>query len=85
MMLKVLFFASIREQVGCGELELEWSDSVRDIDSLQALLCSTRGQVWADALGQDNVIRALNQVVVDENAPLADGDEVAFYPPVTGG
>jgi len=84
-MLKVLFFASLREQLDCAQLELDWSDTIQDLNSLQAFLGDSRGESWAAALGQHNLIRAVNQVVVEDNTALRDGDEVAFFPPVTGG
>jgi molybdopterin synthase sulfur carrier subunit len=84
-MLKVLFFARIKEQLDCGLLELEWRDAVVDLDTLQEQLCVEHGDKWREVLGQDNMIRAINQTVVDGNSPLQDGDEVAFFPPVTGG
>ena len=84
-MLRVLFFARIREQLDCASLEVEWEEGVASLDALQAQLVARRGQLWADVLGQDNIIRAVNQDVVSANCALADGDEVAFFPPVTGG
>lgn len=84
-MLKVLFFARIREQLDCASLEVQWEEGVTSLDALQAQLAAQRGQLWADVLGQDNIIRAVNQDVVSDNCGLADGDEVAFFPPVTGG
>jgi molybdopterin synthase sulfur carrier subunit len=84
-MLKVLFFARIKEQLDCGLLKLEWRDAVADLDALQEQLCVEHGDKWREVLGQDNMIRAINQTVVDGNSPLQDGDEVAFFPPVTGG
>lgn len=84
-MLRVLFFARIREQLDCASLELEWEEAVASLDALQAQLAARHGQLWADVLGQDNIIRAVNQDVVSANCALADGDEVAFFPPVTGG
>ena len=84
-MLRVLFFARIREQLDCASLEVEWEEGVASLDALQAQLAAQRGQLWADVLGQDNIIRAVNQDVVSANCALADGDEVAFFPPVTGG
>ncbi|RLA49564.1 MAG: molybdopterin converting factor subunit 1 [Gammaproteobacteria bacterium] len=84
-MLKVLFFARIKEQLDCGALELEWQDAVADLDGLQEQLCAAHGDQWREVLGQDNMIRAVNQTVVDGNRALRDGDEVAFFPPVTGG
>ncbi len=84
-MLKVLFFARIREELDCAELELEWRDAFSSLDALQAFLCEGKDPRWIEVLGQENVIRAVNQSVVPGDIGLHDGDEVAFFPPVTGG
>jgi molybdopterin synthase sulfur carrier subunit len=84
-MLKVLFFARVREALDCSALELSWSDELASLDALQAHLCETRGERWTAILGEDNMVRAVNQVVVSGDSQLQDGDEVAFFPPVTGG
>ncbi|MEZ5573272.1 MAG: MoaD/ThiS family protein [Halioglobus sp.] len=84
-MLRVLFFARVREQLGCAELALPCSPDTGDLDSLQEFLCAERGATWRKVLTQSNMIRAVNQAVVAGNCVLHDGDEVAFYPPVTGG
>jgi len=84
-MITVLFFARVREQLGCSSLELCWPAAGCDLYGLQEQLCIERGDAWRDVLAQDNMIRAVNQVVVAGNCVLHDGDEVAFFPPVTGG
>lgn len=84
-MLKVLFFARIREELDCPGLDLPWDSAVTDLDALQNHLGALHGQGWREVLAQDNMIRAVNQSVVSGNCPLQDGDEVAFFPPVTGG
>ena len=84
-MLRVLFFARIKEELDCPSLELGWDEGIADLDSLQARLCEHGGAKWQEVLGRSNTIRAVNQSVVAGNCPLADGDEVAFFPPVTGG
>ena len=84
-MLQVLFFARVKEQLNCAGLEVQWQQSVSDLDSLQEQLCTERGALWAEVLGQENMIIAVNQTVVNGNTPLVDGDEIAFFPPVTGG
>lgn len=83
-MLEILFFASVRERLDCAALAVEWQVGM-DLDQLQEQLVATNGGVWHEVLGQDNMIRAVNQAVVADNCTLADGDEVAFFPPVTGG
>lgn len=84
-MVKVLFFARIREELDCPALELHWDAGIADLDSLQTRLCEEGGAQWREVLGRNNTIRAVNQAVVAGNCPVADGDEVAFFPPVTGG
>ncbi|HWI12334.1 MAG TPA: MoaD/ThiS family protein [Burkholderiaceae bacterium] len=83
MRLSVRYFASIREALGAGE-SVEVADgstvgAVRD-----ALIA--RGGAHARALARGRALRsALNQVLCDEAATVADGAELAFFPPVTGG
>ena len=84
-MLNVLFFAGVREQLGCASLQLPWPGPGYDLDALQEDLCAQRGDRWREVLQQDNLICAVNQVVVDGNRALQDGDEIAYFPPVTGG
>ena len=81
-MIEVLFFGRVREELDCDRVQVA---AVTDLDGLQAKLIQQRGERWASVLQQENIIRAVNQAVVSGNTPLADGDEVAFFPPVTGG
>lgn len=84
-MLSVVFFARIREQLDCANLSIEWPAEGLDLDTLQQQLCVEHGQHWDEVLSEDNIIRAVNQEVVSQNCALSDGDEIAFFPPVTGG
>ena len=84
-MLKVLFFGRFREELDCSELSLEFSARYANLESLLSALMSDQGERWSEVLSQKNVICALNQEVATENLALSDGDEVAFFPPVTGG
>lgn len=77
----VLFFARIREQLGESQVQCASVDSIDALIDVLAL----RGVDWAEVLRAPNVIVAVNQVVVRSAQPLRDGDEIAFYPPVTGG
>lgn len=84
-MIKVLFFARVREELGCASVDVPWRESVADLDRLQARLCRDGGARWREVLLRPSMIRAVNQTVVSGNTGLSDGDEVAFFPPVTGG
>lgn len=81
-MIKVLFFAQVRELVGCDELSLPCDYA--SADALRAAL-SERGDKWALALESGKLLVAVNQTLVPLDTPFHDGDEVAFFPPVTGG
>jgi sulfur-carrier protein len=83
-MVKILYFASLREMLGKSEepLLLDSASTVALLlDSLRA-----RGGVYADALAAGKRFRvAVNQDMAAMDAPIQDGDEVAIFPPVTGG
>ena len=81
-MIDVLFFASIRERLGVDKLSIEHA---LNVDQLIAQLIDREGYAWAAVLCAPNVIVAVNQEVADRSCVLQDGDEVAFFPPVTGG
>ena len=81
-MITVRFFARIREQLGTAELQWPVPTSVA---ALIAELARERGAAWAETLNEPQVIVAINQVVAERDSALAAGDEVAFFPPVTGG
>ncbi len=84
-MIEVRFFGRVREALGQGALQLEYGEEIATVDALAAALGERHGPAWAEALGEDNLICAVNHTVVEGNTALADGDEVAFFPPVTGG
>ena len=84
-MITILYFARLREALGKGSETLDLPREVRDIAGLQRMLAG-RGGPWPDVLGQGtNVRAAVNQAMAGGNVAVADGDEVAFFPPVTGG
>ena len=85
MKLKILYFASIREALGRDVEEIELPAGVGTIASLRAHL-RARGGAWAEALADTKLLRAaVNQDMVQPAASIKAGDEVAFFPPVTGG
>ncbi|MDP5253730.1 MULTISPECIES: molybdopterin synthase sulfur carrier subunit [unclassified Vibrio] len=81
-MIHVHFFAQTRELIGEARIEVE--PSFESVEALRAQLAS-QGDKWALALEQQRVLAAVNQTLVSLEHPLCDGDEVAFFPPVTGG
>jgi molybdopterin synthase sulfur carrier subunit len=83
MKVQIKYFASIREAIGRGSEE--WETGAATLTQLRAELLA-RGGAYAEALAPGRALRmALNQVMADETAALAEGSEVAFFPPVTGG
>jgi molybdopterin synthase sulfur carrier subunit len=84
-MVTVRFFASYRERLNTRQLQLTLPRPDCRVSELIAQLIATGGETWADVLGSDNLVVAVNQVVSSQQQLLHDGDEVAFYPPVTGG
>lgn len=84
-MINVRFFSMVREALGVEELNVEFSEGTQSIASLKRTLADQYGSIWDETLHQPNLVHALNQRVVRIEAPVADGDEVAFFPPMTGG
>ena len=85
MKVKVLFFASLREQLGRSQEDLAFSASVDTVEKLRKHLWA-RGGAFEKAFAGKALVRcAVNQEMVQEGAPIKAGDEVAFFPPVTGG
>ena len=81
--IQVRYFASIREAIGQGSEAVETSATT--LGALRDELIA-RGGAYATSLARGKAVRmALNQTLSDESAALAEGAEVAFFPPVTGG
>ena len=81
----ILYFAWLRERTGTAEENLALPPGVTDVAGLIEWL-KVRGPGYADAFREMSAVRvAVNQEHVPVTAPLKDGDEVAFFPPVTGG
>ena len=84
-MITVLYFARLREALGTGSERITLPPEVRDLEGLRALLVA-RGGAWEEALAPSKPVRAaVNQAMANGDVPVSDGDEVAFFPPVTGG
>ncbi|MGJ8620172.1 MAG: molybdopterin converting factor subunit 1 [Methylophilaceae bacterium] len=85
MNIKVLYFARIKESVNYSTEDILLPSGIKTIDDLKKHLAK-RGDVWADIFNVQQTIRAaINHELVENIAIINDGDEVAFFPPVTGG
>jgi molybdopterin synthase sulfur carrier subunit len=85
MKVKVLFFARLREQLGIPGEDIELPPEVSTVAGLRAHLKS-RGGPYEKAFAEKSLVRiALNRDMVQPSARINPGDEVAFFPPVTGG
>ena len=83
MNVDVRYFAAVREALGSGERVVVGAGAT--VASLRVAL-ARRGGRHAEALGRERVLRsAKNRVLCGEETTLADGDEVGFFPPLTGG
>ena len=81
-MINVLFFAQVRELVGVEKLQLPAEFST--VEAVRQHLAAQEGR-WSLALEEGKLLAAVNQTLVSFDTPVADGDDVAFFPPVTGG
>ncbi|MEM1113588.1 MAG: molybdopterin converting factor subunit 1 [Pseudomonadota bacterium] len=84
MEVAVLFFARVREDLDCDRLQLALAEDGQTVGKVRERLM-LRGPTWERVLSETNLVAACNHEVVDDSHRLSAGDEIAFYPPVTGG
>ena len=83
--MQILYFAWVRQKIGLAEEQVAPPEQVRDVAGLIAWLAA-RSPGHAAAFADPKQVRAaVNQEFCAPDAPVAPGDEVAFFPPVTGG
>ena len=83
-MITVLFFAGLREAVGTASETLALPADVNTVAALRDHLAA-RGEQWQTLATAKNLRAAVNQDMVPLTTAIKDGDEIAFFPPVTGG
>ncbi len=83
-MVKVLFFASVRDRLGCSELNIELPVEARTVATFTDMVMR-RGEVYAGVLSDQRIMIAVNQELANPEMVIEDGDEIAYFPPVTGG
>jgi molybdopterin synthase sulfur carrier subunit len=84
MSVRILFFAGLREALGVGSESMLLPAEVGTVGALRDVLAA-RGEVWSALVTTKNLRVAVNQQMVGLDAVVKAGDEVAFFPPVTGG
>ena len=84
-MIKVLFFAKLREDLQLSELSVNYHSGLHTIQHLVDSIAKEQGAAFAEHLANPQIITAQNHETVGRDVILHDGDEIAFFPPVTGG
>jgi len=79
------YFASVREALGKANEQLEFSDDIVNVEGLMKYLGAANPAFQSLIESESKVLVAVNQTVVDRNYVLSENDEVAFFPPMTGG
>lgn len=82
--IRLLYFAALREALGRAEERVELPEACGTLAEVRDLLAA-RGGDWDALVRMKNLRAAINQRMATPDSKVADGDEVAFFPPVTGG
>ena len=82
-MINVLYFASVKEKMGMASESIDVLTNATGACLVDMLV--KKGEPWQSALNDQTLLIAINQEMASWEDPVADGDEVAFFPPVTGG
>lgn len=83
-MITVRYFASLRDLFSIDQETIPWQNDLIDIDSLKQHIAK-RGGDWQQLVDNKTILSALNQDMANNKSRIKEGDEVAFFPPVTGG
>jgi molybdopterin synthase sulfur carrier subunit len=80
----ILYFASLREQLGRDREEVELTGELSTVADVREYLAQRKGQ-WQAVFNGADVLAAVNQQMAKAETSIKAGDEIAFFPPVTGG
>ncbi len=84
-MIKIRYFAKLSESLQMKIEDMEYSEQTENVDDIIQRLIG-RGEPWASEFtGDSKFLVAVNQEMCEPGAAVKDGDEIAFFPPVTGG
>jgi len=85
MKVKLFYFAKVREAIGIDREELDLESDIKTVSDLIELL-KGRGSHWQDMFSMSTTFRmAVNQEMVEATHKISKNEEVAFFPPITGG
>lgn len=83
-MISVLFFARVRDELGVSELPFLLPDHVHNLSQFTEALIAAN-PTFKSVLSQPSILVAVNQEMASATTTIEDGDEIAYFPPVTGG
>jgi len=84
-MANLLYFASLRETLNSDKEQLDLPENVSNVAALKKLLAG-RGGIWLGSFtGNTPLLVSVNQQMADDQSEIKNADEIAFFPPVTGG
>ena len=83
-LMKIVYFAQVREAIGHGEEEVALPDNIRTLSDLMRWL-QMRGAGYHRAMSDETLCMAVDQEFADAETSLENAREVAFFPPMTGG
>ncbi|MDY7578385.1 molybdopterin converting factor subunit 1 [Herbaspirillum sp. RTI4] len=84
MKIELRFFAAVREALQVTQESVELPADIYTVGAVRDWL-RARGGIWSEVLGQPSVRMAYDHVMTEPETAIAEGGEVAFFPPVTGG
>ncbi len=83
MTINILYFASVKERMGISGESVVIEKGITGVDLISML--SDKGEPWQTVFSDDRLLFAINQEIASLDDDISEGDEVAFFPPVTGG
>jgi len=83
-MIKILYFARLRDQLSCANESYELPTNESSVAEIKQQIAA-RGEPWTEVMQDANLLVAVNQVIATPLTQVKAGDELGFFPPVTGG
>ncbi|MFT4809815.1 MAG: molybdopterin synthase sulfur carrier subunit [Paraglaciecola sp.] len=86
-MLKILFFGQLKDIIETEYLEIDIIQNGNQLNTVAKLrsLLQEKGDAWSEYLAYGKALVAVNQELTSDDTVINDTDEIAFFPPVTGG